>query len=172
MSTEMHGNEPARRKGSVLGRTVRTLGTAFALGLWAAEMWHAWFSWDRANLDIDGVNYAVAANPEPWQLIGCAFSIAALAVLAYVWLRRETIGYRAASLALLAAAGPIGFVVPWTRDQANNPTADGMFLIGAFFTVLYGATALAVLLGVIEGFASSRRSRFGGLRPGGRRGSR
>ncbi len=163
MSIETQSNQPPRR-GSFLGRTVRTLGAAAALGLWAAAMWHAWFSLDRARLNIDGVRYAVAAKPEPWQLVGCAFSIAAVAVLAYLWVRRESIGYGVSSIALLAVAGPIGFVVPWTRDQANDPTADGLFLVGALFTVLYGATGLGALLGVVEGLAGRRRSHFRGRR--------
>jgi hypothetical protein len=144
---------------------MRILGTAVALGLWAAAMWLAWFSWDRVNLDIgDGVNHAVAAKPELWQVIGSAFSIATIAALAYVWLRREWIGGSTASIAMLATAGPIGFVMPWAWNQANDPTADGLFVIGAVLIFVYGATALALLLGVIEVAARSRQSRPGGRR--------
>lgn len=126
-------------------------------------MWHAWFGWDREDLDMYGVHYDVApATYSDWQVVGCVVSIATAAVLAQLWVRRAKFAedwiFRALAVVLLAGSAAIGFVVPWTQDAASDPTADGLYMIGAFFFLVGGGAGLGVLLAVTDAVAGPRRA--------------
>ena len=136
-------------------RFARLGGTAVALGVFAAAMWFAWLGWDTEYYQVDGE----AQGPyRAWQVIGCGLSVAAAAVLAYRWVRGDW------AIFVLAAAGVIGFAVPWTVDAASTDDS-GLYLVGLVFLLACGGTGLTVLLAVTAAVgAAVAKRRAGRLR--------
>lgn len=144
----MNSHQPDATAQSITAQVARLGGAAGALGLFAAAMWFAWLGWDSQYYEVDGV----AQGPyRAWQVIGCGLSVAAAAVVAYLWVRGVW------AIFVLAAAGAIGFAVPWTRDAASTDDS-GLFAVGLLFLLVGGGTGLVVLLSVTAAVAGSRRT--------------
>lgn len=142
--------QPAAR--SIVLHVARLAGAAVALGLFAAAMWFAWLGWDNEYYQVDGV----AQGPyRAWQVIGCGLSIAAAAVLAYLWVRGVW------AIFVLAAAADIGFAVPWTRDAASTDDS-GLFVVGLLFLLVGAGVGLVVLLAATAAVATRHRPRLRG----------
>jgi hypothetical protein len=106
-------------------------------------MWFAWLGWDHEYYQVDGV----AQGPyRGWQVIGCAMSIAAAAVFAYLSVRGVP------AIFVLAAAAVIGFAVPWTLDAASTDES-GLFVVGLLFLLVGGGVGLTALLAVTAAVA-------------------
>lgn len=145
----MHPTQPAMTHSSSAPRFVRLGGTAIALGLFSAAMWFAWLGWDHEYYQVDGV----AQGPyRAWQVLGCGLSIAAAAVLAYLWVRS------AWAIFVLAAAAVIGFAVPWAVDAASTDDS-GLWVVGLLFLLVGGGIGLVVLLAVSAAAAPRRPPR-------------
>lgn len=133
---------------------IRLLVATLALGAFAAAMWLSWLGWDQEYHQVDGV----AQGPyRAWQVVGCALSIGLATVLAYLWVRS------AWAIVVLAAAGVVGFAVPWTIHAASTDDS-GLFMVGLLFLLVGGGIALVVLLSLTAAVArprvlSPRRSR-------------
>ncbi len=126
---------------------LRLLGVAAVLASFAAAMWFAWLGWDREYYLVDGV----AQGPyRPWQVVGCGLSIAVAAVVAYLVTR----GWWA--VFVLAAAGVMGFAVPWTQDAAATDES-GLYVVGLVFLVIGGGIGLTVVLAITAAVAGPSR---------------
>lgn len=135
---------------------VRLGAAAAALAAFAAGMWFAWLGWDHEYYRVEGV----AQGPyRPWQVVGCAVSIGIAAVLAYLWTRGTW------AVFLLAAAGVVGFAVPWTRDAAAADDS-GLFVVGLLFLLVGGGVVLTTLLAITATVAGAGRFRTAGGNPG------
>ncbi len=143
-------NQPPAAGNSAASMVARLGVASFALGLFAAAMWLAWLGWDHEYYEVDGV----AQGPyRAWQVVGCGLSIAVAAVLAYLWVRKVW------AIPVLAAAGVLGFAVPWT--VAAIATDDsGLWAVGLVFLVIGGGIGLAMVLTLTAAIASAfpRRS--------------
>lgn len=129
---------PMTTNGKFARQAARLGSAALVLTLFAAAMWFAWLGWDHEYYEVDGV----AQGPyRPWQVIGCALSIAVGAVLAQLWARSFW------GVLVLTPAALLGFAVPWTADAAASDDS-GLFIVGLFFLVVGGGFALVTLLGV------------------------
>jgi len=145
----MNPNQPAATAHSIALHVARRGGTAIALGVFAAAMWFAWLGWDNEYYQVDGV----AQGPyRAWQVIGCGLSVAAAAVLAYLWVRSVW------AIFVLAAAANIGFAVPWTLHAASTDDS-GLFVVGLLFLLVGGGSGLMVLLAVTDAVATRRLPR-------------
>lgn len=121
---------------------------ALGLGVVAAAMWFAWLGWDHEYYLVDGV----AQGPyRPWQVIGCGLSVAAAAVLARVWVRRGP------GTVLLAAAGVVGFAVPWSVDAARTDET-GMWGVGLVYLLIGGGIGLVATLSLTSAALRMLRS--------------
>jgi len=144
-------NQSASRLDAFDGsRVVRLMGTALGLGLFSAAMWFAWLGWDDEYHQVDGV----AQGPyRAWQVLGCALSIAAAAVVAYLRV------HGAWAVLVLAAAADIGFAVPWALDAASTDVT-GLWALGLLFLLVGVGFGLAVLLAVTGAAATPRPARL------------
>lgn len=126
---------------------MRILSTSVALAVFSAAMWFAWLGWDHEYYLVDGV----AQGPyRAWQVVGCAVALAAGAVVAYALVRRV------GAVLPLAAAGALGFAVPWAMEAARTDDS-GLWVIGLIL-LLGGATAgLLAVLGVAALVLKPRR---------------
>lgn len=126
---------------------MRILSTSVALAVFSAAMWFAWLGWDHEYYLVDGV----AQGPyRAWQVVGCAVALAAGAVAAYALVRRV------GAVLPLAAAGALGFAVPWAMEAARTDDS-GLWVIGLIL-LLGGATAgLLAVLGVAALVLKPRR---------------
>lgn len=109
-------------------------------------MWFAWLGWDHKYYHVDGVSQGPY---RAWQVLGCGLSIAAAAVLAYLWVRGVW------AIFVLAAAADIGFAVPWGLDAASTDDT-GLWVVGLLFLLVGGAIGLTVLLAVSAAAAARR----------------
>lgn len=123
----------------------RGAAALLALALVAAAMWAAWLGWDTEYYEVDG---SVHGPYREWQVIGCALSIAAAAIVVQVRLRRTT-------AVALAAAATVGFAVPWTV-QAAATDDSGLFVVGLLMLLVGGVLSLTVVL-TITGAVLGRR---------------
>ncbi|MGB7819469.1 MAG: hypothetical protein WBL35_12175 [Ornithinibacter sp.] len=109
-------------------------------------MWFAWLGWDHEYYQIDGV-------PEgpyrAWQVLGCAMSISAAAVLAYLWSPSVW------AIFVLAAAADIGFAFPWALNAASTDES-GLWAVGLLFLLVGSGLGLLALL-TITAVADARR---------------
>ncbi len=109
-------------------------------------MWFAWLGWDHEYYQVDGV----AQGPyRAWQVLGCALSISAAAVLAYlcvpsVW-----------AIFLLTAAADVGFAFPWALNAASTDES-GLWVVGLMLLLVASGIGLLVLL-TITAVAAARR---------------
>jgi hypothetical protein len=108
------------------------------LGLFAAAMWFVWLGWDHEYYQVGGVSQGPY---RAWQVLGCGLSLAAAAVLAYIWVRTVW------AIFVLAAAAVIGFAVPWALDAASTDDS-GLWVVGLLFLLVGGGSGLLVLLAV------------------------
>lgn len=152
----MNPHQPAATASRPARRVARLGGAAVALALFAAAMWFAWLGWDHEYYRVDGV----ARGPyRAWQVIGCGVSVAAAAVVAYLWVRG---GW---AIFLLAAAGVIGFAVPWTLDAASTDES-GLFVVGLVFLLVGGGIGLVIVLALTAAVSAAvGRRRAPGPRP-------
>lgn len=142
-------HEAAATANSIASQVARLVGTAVALGLFAAAMWFAWLGWDHEYYQVDGV----AQGPyRAWQVFGCGLSIAAASVLAYLRVRGVW------AIFVLAAAAVIGFAVPWALDAASTDDS-GLWVVGLLFLLVGGGLGLVTLLVVSAAATSLRRPR-------------
>ena len=112
-------------------------------------MWFAWLGWDHEYYLVDGV----AQGPyRAWQVLGCALSISAVAVLAYLWVPSVW------AIFVLAAAADIGFAVPWALDAASTDES-GLWVVGLLFLLVGSGLGLLVLLTITAVAAARRRER-------------
>ncbi|MEO7422528.1 MAG: hypothetical protein ABIU87_09045 [Ornithinibacter sp.] len=147
----MSPHQPAEATSRTPARVARLGGTAVALGLLAAAMWFAWLGWDHEYYQVDGV----AEGPyRPWQVLGCALSISAATVLAYLWVPSVW------AIFVLAAAADLGFACAWALDAAATDDS-GLWLVGMVFLAVGSGIGLVVLLTVTAAVTT--------LRPRGRR---
>ena len=124
----------------------RLWGTAVLLALFTAATWFAWLGWDHQYYEVGGV----AQGPyRPWQVLGCGATVVAATVLAYVRVRGVL------ALFVLAAAGIVGFAVPWARD-AGASDDTGLWMVGLFMLVIGGGVGLLMVLTVTYGVLVSR----------------
>ena len=93
------------------------------------------------------------AATRAWQVLGCALSIAAAAVLAHLWVRG------AWAVFVLATAADIGFAVRWALDAASTDVT-GLWALGLLFLLVGVGFGLAVLLAVTGAAATSRPARL------------
>lgn len=114
----------------------RLMLAAVALGFFAAAMWGAWLGWDQEYYQVDGVPHGPY---RAWQVLGCALSIAAAAIFAYL----RVPGIR--SVFVLTAASVIGFAVPWTVHAAITDDS-GLWIVGALFLLVGGGVGMLILL--------------------------
>lgn len=143
----MSAHEPAVTAQSIAFHLARLGGAALALGLFAAAMWFAWLGWDHEYYQVDGVSQGPY---RAWQVLGCGLSIAAGAVLGYLWVRGVW------AIIVLAAAADIGFAVTWALDAASTDDS-GLWPVGLFFLFVGGGIGLVVLLAVTAAVASAVR---------------
>lgn len=113
-------------------------------------MWFAWLGWDQEYYQVDGVPQGPY---RAWQVLGCGMSIAAAAVLAYLWVRSVW------AIFVLAAAADLGFAVPWAVNAASTDDT-GLWVVGLLFLLVGGGTGLVVLLGVSAEAATRRPPRL------------
>jgi hypothetical protein len=126
---------------------MRRLGwTAAALPLVAAAMWFAWLGWDHQYYLVDGVPQGPY---RPWQVVGCALSIATAAVLACVRVRQSRAIF---PLAFLAATG---FAVPWSIDAAQQD-GSGLWAVGLAMLLIGGGLGLTLLLAATDAFLNPK----------------
>jgi hypothetical protein len=119
---------------------------AVALGLFAAAMWFAWLGWDHEYYQVDGV----AQGPyRAWQVLGCALSISAAAVLAYLWVPSVW------AIFVLAAGAAIGFAFPWALNAASTDES-GLWVVGLLFLLVGSGLGLLAVL-TITAVADARR---------------
>ena len=124
------------------------------LALCAAAMWFAWLGWDHEYYQVDGV----AQGPyRAWQVLGCALSISAAAVLAYLWVPSVW------AVLVLAAAGDLGFAVPWAMNAASTDDS-GLWVVGLVFLLVGAGFGLLVLLAVTAVVTRRRTTRAPGER--------
>lgn len=126
----------------------RILGASAALALFSAAMWFAWLGWDHEYYVVDGH----AQGPyRAWQVIGCGASVVVAAVLAYAVVRRLW------AIVPLAAAGTVGFALPWSWDAARNDES-GLWVVGLILILGGAGTGLLVVLAVASAFLRPRRA--------------
>ena len=125
---------------------VRLGAAAVALSLFAAGMWFAWLGWDHEYYLVDGYEQGPY---RPWQVVGCAVCIGIASIVAYLWTRGV------AAIFVLAAAGVIGFAVPWTQDAAATDES-GLFIVGLLFLLVGGGIALTTVLAITAAVAGAR----------------
>lgn len=117
---------------------MKILSTSVALAVFSAAMWFGWLGWDHEYYEVDG---HMQGPYRPWQVVGCAVTLAVGAFVAYGLVRRV------GAVLPLAAAGALGFAVPWAVDAARTDDS-GLWIVGLVL-LLGGATAgLLVVLGV------------------------
>jgi hypothetical protein len=115
-----------------------------ALAIVAGAMWFAWLGWDDAYYFVDGV----AQGPyRAWQVVGCGLCIALASVAAYLWVRGWT------AVFVLAAAGVVGFAIPWTVHAAATDDS-GLFVVGLLLLLVGGGGALTGLLSLFAAISS------------------
>jgi hypothetical protein len=125
-------------------RAARLMGTAVALGLFAAAMWFAWLGWDREYYLVDGVSQGPYRT---WQVLGCGLSIVVGSVVAYLRVRSVW------AIFVLAAAADIGFAVPWTLDAISTDDT-GLWAVGLLFLLVGVGSGLVAVLAVSAAVAS------------------
>lgn len=143
----MNPIQPALTAKSSTPQIGRLLGAALVLGLFASAMWFAWLGWDHEYYQVDGVSQGPYRS---WQVFGCGLSIAAAAVLAYLWVRSVW------AIFVLAATAVIGFAVPWAAD-ASSTDDSGLWVVGLVLLLMGGGVGLVVLLAVTAAVAAPRR---------------
>jgi len=112
-------------------------------------MWFAWLGWDHEYYQVDG---AAQGPYRTWQVLGCGLSVAAGAVLAYLWVRSVW------AIIVLAAAADIGFAVPWAMDAASSDDS-GLWVVGLLFLLVGGGIGLVVVLAVTAAVTARRPAR-------------
>lgn len=101
-------------------------------------MWFSWLGWDHSYYEVNGV----AQGPyRAWQVVGSGAAVALGAVVGY-WRRPGLL-----SVWVLAAAGVIGFAVPWGWEASDDIT--GLWLFGLMMLMVGGYVGLSMLLGLV-----------------------
>lgn len=118
--------------------TKELLRTSLVVALWSAAMWFAWLGWDHGFYEVNGV----AQGPyRAWQVVGCGAAVTLGAVIGYLRSPGRS------SIWIVAAAGVVGFAVPWGRDASGDES--GMWLVGLMMLLVGGFIGLSMLLGLI-----------------------
>ncbi|GAB2974922.1 hypothetical protein [Nocardioides montaniterrae] len=132
----------------------RRIAAAVTLGLGAAGSWWAWLGWDHTYQRNAAGQWH--GPYETWQVIGCAGTLLAVALLGAI---------RVHPLTLMLM--PIAFTAAWVQTvvATTDPVSDdGMWVAGAIM-VLIGTTFGAVVIGgVATVIRSGKESRDGLLR--------
>jgi hypothetical protein len=139
---------------------VRLLASTTAVALCGVATWWAWLSWDHGDsVRSDGVKVVRPGPFSDWQTLGCCASIAIVAVLAYLWVRRgyfaDDLSFKVVAIGLLSCAGTLGFAVPWGRVGARYDET-GLYLGGVVIGTVLGIAGLVILLVVTESIAAAR----------------
>lgn len=125
---------------------MRILSTSVALAVFSAAMWFAWLGWDHEYYLVDGV----AQGPyRAWQVVGAGVTLVAGAVVAYAAVRRVW------AIVPLAAAGALGFAVPWSIDAARTDES-GLWVVGLIFLLAGAGAGLLVVLAIASAFLRPR----------------
>ncbi|MBG6191373.1 putative membrane protein [Arthrobacter sp. CAN_A212] len=114
------------------GRAQRTLLIVGVIAL-SAGLWVGWFAWDT-GYQIDPETGSASGPYEPWQVIGCVVSWAALGWVANKFL----------APAIVILAMPAGFTGAFAITSASADYS-GLWLVGAIL-VAFGTLAGTVLL--------------------------
>jgi hypothetical protein len=85
-----------------------------------AAAWFVWMAWDT-TYQIDPVSGQASGPYEAWQVIGCAVTLVAVAVVTGLLLPHPWLS----ALVITAA-----FTLAWSRT-ASNEDATGLWLVGA-----------------------------------------
>lgn len=109
-----------------------------ALAVFSAAMWFAWLGWDHEYYLVDGYPQGPY---RAWQVIGAAATVVAGAVVAYAVVRR------AWAIVPLAAAGALGFAVPWSIDAAQTDDS-GLWVVGLILLLGGAGAGLLVVLAI------------------------
>lgn len=126
---------------------MRILSTSVALAGFSAAMWFAWLGWDHEYYLVDGV----AQGPyRAWQVVGCGVCVVVAAVVAYAIVRR------AWAIVPLAAAGALGFAVPWSVDAAQTDES-GLWVVGLVFLLGGAGVGLLVVLALATAIFRERQ---------------
>lgn len=115
----------------------RIITTLSALSAFSAAMWFAWLGWDHQYYLIDGVPQGPY---RPWQVVGCALSVAVAAAAAYRFLRMPF------AIPPLVLAADIGFAIPWGVDASSDET--GLWAVGLVMLVVGGGIGLTFVVGL------------------------
>lgn len=117
---------------------MRILSTSVALAVFSAVMWFAWLGWDHEYYEVNG---HMQGPYRAWQVIGCVVTLAVGSFVAYGLVRRV------AAVLPLAAAGALGFAVPWAVNAARTDDS-GLWVVGLVLLLGGAAAGLLVVLGV------------------------
>ncbi len=117
-------------------RTTRTWLLATGLAAGTALTWLAWLGWDH-DRQLDPSTGASSGPYEAWQVLGCAATLAALALGAGLF-RRPGVA---------VAVIPMVFAAAWSRDAAATDQS-GLWPVGTALVLagtLAGVAAVAYL---------------------------
>ncbi|HSX67820.1 hypothetical protein [Nocardioides sp.] len=117
---------------------MRILSTSVALAVFSAAMWFAWLGWDHEYYLVDGYPQGPY---RAWQVIGAGATVVAGAVVAYAVVRR------AWAIVPLAAAGALGFAIPWSIDAAQTDDS-GLWVVGLILLLGGAGAGLLVVLAI------------------------
>lgn len=118
------GKSPAFRAGAVIACLLLVAGLT-------ALTWYGWLGHDH-EYQVDAAG--VAHGPyETWQVVGCALTLLALALVTALLSRPN-----------LVFAIPVALTLAWSIDAASQDET-GLWIVGAFM-VLVGSTAVAAVL--------------------------
>lgn len=109
-----------------------------ALAVFSAAMWFAWLGWDHEYYLVDGYPQGPY---RAWQVIGAGATVVAGAVVAYAVVRR------AWAIVPLAAAGALGFAIPWSIDAAQTDDS-GLWVVGLILLLGGAGAGLLVVLAI------------------------
>jgi hypothetical protein len=124
--------------------TLGAIGTAAA----TVAAWWAWLGWDTET-EIDPVTLHESGPYEPWQVIGCVLTLAALAVVAGLLIPPW----------LVALAMTIAFTGAWSVGAIASDES-GLWLVGAIGVLVgtaIGSTVLSVVAWAVRGALRGRR---------------
>lgn len=109
-----------------------------ALAVFSAAMWFAWLGWDHEYYLVDGYPQGPY---RAWQVVGAGATVVAGAVVAYGAVRRVW------AIVPLAAAGALGFAIPWSIDAAQTDDS-GLWVVGLILLLGGAGVGLLVVLAI------------------------
>ncbi len=107
-----------------------------AVAVLTVAAWYAWLGWDT-GYDVDPSTGAVSGPYQWWQVAGCVFTLAAIAVLATL----------IAPAWAVAGALTLAFTAAWSARAASSDDS-GLWVVGAVLVLLGTAAGSALLTGV------------------------